>query len=139
MILAQEKVLEIIPHRPPFVMVDELLAASQEEIMSSFTIKEDNLLNDEGGFSFPGLIENIAQTCAAGFGYLDQQSGGEPKVGFIGAISKLTTFDRPQVGTKIETKVQIIQKLYNVILIKGISYLGEEKLIECEMKIVISE
>ena len=139
MILAQEKVLEIIPHRPPFVMVDELLAASEEEIISGFTIQEDNLLNEEGSFSFPGLIENIAQTCAAGFGYLDQQSGGEPKVGFIGAISKLATFERPKIGLKIETKVQVIQKLYNVVLIKGASYLGTEKLIECEMKIVIAE
>ena len=37
----------------------------------------------------PALIENIAQTCAAGFGYLGSQTEGQPRIGYIGAISDL--------------------------------------------------
>lgn len=137
MILAENEITSVIPHREPFVMIGSLLSVSAEAIESNFTIKADNILSEEGKFSFPGLIENIAQTCAAGFGYLDQQKGSGPKLGFIGAISKLKTFNQALVGETIHTKIETVTSFNNVVLIKGANFVGEKLLMECEMKIVI--
>ena len=139
MIVSKNDIKKLIPHRDPFVMIDELISVDEQEIVSAFTIEKDNVLNESGGFSDAGLIENIAQTCAAGFGYLDSHKGEEAKLGFIGAINKLKTHSIPVVGETITTKVNMLQQFENVILIKGVNYSGDNALLECEMKIVIIE
>ncbi len=139
MILTEQQITTVIPHRFPFVMIGNLIAASETAIESDFTISGENVLCEEGYFSFPGLIENIAQTCAAGFGFIDSQKGGKTKIGFIGAINKLKAVSRPLVGQIIHTKVETLTSFNNVILIKGANYCGDDLLVECEMKIVIAE
>ena len=89
-----------------------------------------------GNFSEAGLIENIAQTCACGFGYLDSLKGVASKIGYIGSVSKVKVYKLPQVETTIETEIEITYKLGNVFVIKGENFLEGEKLLECEMKIV---
>ncbi|MES2629667.1 MAG: hypothetical protein V4616_11920, partial [Bacteroidota bacterium] len=126
-----------IPHRAPFVMVGDLLEATPERIRSRFTVFPDNILCENGTFSEAGLIENIAQTCAAGFGYLDRQQGGAVKLGFIGAISKLTLFQLPATGSVLDTTAETITRFQNVILVKGTSTALGAILLECEMKIVV--
>lgn len=138
MILTKEKVAEIIPQADPFIMVGSLIKAEENEIITDFEISEDNILCENNTFSNPGLMENIAQSCAAGFGYIaQQQEGKEPEGGFIGSISKLTTYQCPPVGEKITTTVEVVTRFENVVLVKGVSQLKDEKLLECEMKIVI--
>ena len=117
-------------------MVGNLLKAQEDEIVTDFKIENTNLLNEEGNFSFEGLIENIAQTCAAGFGYLSLKKGEHVYGGYIGSISKLTAYKKPSAGHTIKTKVIVITQLEHVILVKGTCFLKEELLLECEMKIV---
>ena len=138
MILSKENITSTLPHRPPFVMVDQLIKASTERIETSFEIHASNILCEGDFLSFPGLIENIAQTCAAGLGYISSQNGEGTKIGYIGAISKLKTYQRAKVGDTISTKVNILQEFENIILIKGANYAGDQMLVECEMKIVIA-
>ena len=82
-------------------------------------------------------MENIAQTCAAGFGLLDHAEGGGPKNGFIGAISKVEVYALPPVGATIKTSVTPLHQLGNIFLVKGLNSLEGRKLLECEMKIVV--
>jgi len=138
MILASNKVLEIIPQKAPFVMVGNLLQAEETELTSDFTISEDNVLCENGVFSTPGLMENIAQTCAAGFGYLAQKNGAEPQVGFIGSITRMKAYKNPNIGETITTNIKVVTTFESITMVKGESYLGDEKLLECEMKIVIA-
>jgi 3-hydroxyacyl-[acyl-carrier-protein] dehydratase len=84
------------------------------------------------------LIENIAQTCAAGFGYQDSLSGGEPKVGFIGAVSKLQVYALPNVDTRISTRVVITHQLGTIFLAKGENFQDGKCLLDCEVKIVVN-
>lgn len=119
-------------------MVDNLLKAEPDSFESDFWIEKDNIFV-EGDYLLDGaLIENIAQTCAAGFGYQDSLSGGEPKVGFIGAVSKLQVFALPKVLTRITTQVTITHQLGSIFLAKGQNFQEGELLLECEIKIVVS-
>ncbi|HMJ46203.1 MAG TPA: hypothetical protein VK498_02685, partial [Ferruginibacter sp.] len=70
-----DAILSYIPQRPPFVMVDKILSSGESSTRTSFIIHEKNIFVENGKFREPGLVENIAQTAAAGAGY-SQQDGG---------------------------------------------------------------
>jgi len=138
MILDARSVQKLIPQKNPFVMVGELLIAEENKLETNFIINQDNIMVENGEFSTPGLIENIAQTCAAGFGYIVKQNGDKPQIGFIGSISKLKVHKKPKVGQKINTIIEVVTTFANITLIKGVNYVDEEILVACEMKIVIT-
>ncbi len=139
MIAAKDAITDYIPHRAPFVMVDNLVSATRERFESDFEIMDANLLVQDGFFQETGLIEHIAQTCAASFDYLDREAGGKPKIGFIGAVSKVLVTELPPVGATIRTVVTPLHQLGNIYLVKGESFLDGRILLGCELKIVVSE
>ena len=61
-------ILDLIPQRPPMVMVDRLLHCDPVVTETEFTVREENILVENGRMSACGLVENIAQTCAARMG-----------------------------------------------------------------------
>jgi len=136
--VSKEKITDFIPHRKPFVMIDNLILADMDHFESDFFVEEHNVLVRSGYFEESGLIENIAQTCAAGFGFVDQEKGGEPKMGFIGAVSKLEVFELPAINSIIRTIVTPTHQLGNIFLLKGENYCNGRKLLECEIKIVVT-
>lgn len=139
MIVTKEHIEQFLPHRPPFLMIDSLFSVTPERFESVFEITDRNLLVKEGLFQESGLMENIAQTCAASFGYIDREQGGEPKIGFIGAISRVQVHDLPPVLSSIHSVVEPTHRLGNIVMVSGKCYLGDALLLECEMKIVIAE
>lgn len=137
MLLTKEETAKIIPQKIPFVMIDSLIAANEESFSSSFIAEENNIFSKNGKLHEPALIENIAQTVAAGFSYIDRQKGGEPKIGFIGGISKLKIHMLPNIGDEITTTVSLQHQFENIYLMKGENFVGSEPLVECEIKIVV--
>jgi len=136
MIVSKEHILDYIPHRPPFVMIDGLISVTRERFESEFVINDNNVLVADGVFQEGGLMENIAQTCAASFGFLDRKDGGEPKIGFIGAISRVSVYELPPHSSKITTIVTPTHQLGNIFMVTGQNFLDGRLLLECEMKIV---
>ncbi|KAA6441302.1 hypothetical protein FEM33_03065 [Dyadobacter flavalbus] len=139
MLIARNVMESWIPHREPFVMIDNLLLATKEVFESDFFIKSDNMLAQNGFFQETGLIENIAQTCAAAFSYLDAEKHENPRMGFIGAISRLRVYELPAVNSGIVTVVNPLHQLENIYLVKGENWQDGRKLLSCEMKIVVSQ
>ena len=139
MVVHQQNIEDYIPHRFPFIMINNLLNVSAERFESDFFIEKNNILVKNNIFQEAGLIENIAQTCAASFGYLDRAENESPKIGFIGAISRLILHELPPVHSKINTIVTPTHQLGNIFMVLGRNFLDGRLLMECEMKIVISE
>jgi predicted hotdog family 3-hydroxylacyl-ACP dehydratase len=137
MLLTKEETANIIPQKAPFVMIDSLLEADEKSFTSNFIAEESNIFSKDGKLYEPALIENIAQTVAAGFSYIDRKKGGEPQVGFIGGISKLKIHLLPKIGDQITTTVTMQYQFENIFLVKGENFVGEKPLVECEMKIVV--
>ena len=139
MLATKESITNFIPQRAPFVMIDALESANDEGFKTLFQIAEGNLFLENGVLSESSLIENIAQTCAAGFGYINSQNGtGEGQMGFIGAISKLFVQNQAKLGDIIETSVTILSSFENIHLIEGIASCDGKELVKCQMKIVIA-
>ena len=109
MLISKENITSIIPQRAPFVMIDSLLTADESGFKTEFKIAENNLFLENAILSESALIENIAQTCAAGFGYLNSlEEGGEPKLGFIGAVTQVQVEKPAKQDDLIETSVQVL-------------------------------
>lgn len=136
-----DDITTLIPQRAPFIMIDNLISANETGFDSAFEIKSDNIfINiEDNTISESAIVENIAQTCAAGFGYLNSlKSDAEPRLGFIGAITKLTNHQKARLGDSLITKISILNTFENIHLIQGKCFKNDELLIECQMKIVLA-
>ncbi len=130
-------VTQYIPQRAPFVMIDEIITAEEHLSKTSFTVRKGHLFVDNGKFTEAGLVENMAQTVAAGAGYRGTENGEKVSVGYIGALKNLKIDKLPSVGDTITTEVSFLHHIANVHVVQGRVYLGEEEIAGCEMKIFI--
>ncbi|MEP7237283.1 MAG: 3-hydroxyacyl-ACP dehydratase [Ferruginibacter sp.] len=128
-----------IPQKPPFVMIDKLLAFSETTTTTSFGIRADNIFVENGVFKEPGLVENIAQTAAARAGYVSQTENKPVLVGYIGAISNLQVFYLPKNGDELITEITIENQIFDVTLISGKITCNGQPVAQCKMKIFINQ
>lgn len=138
MLIDKQNILRYIPQRAPFVMIDKLITASETQFESEFEITSDNIFLKNDVLSESALIENIAQTCAAGFGYVNSQNGEEAgKLGFIGAVNRLEVKQSVKVNRVIHTKISVLNTFDAIHLIEGTAFSGDCPLLTCQMKIVV--
>lgn len=138
--ITDPKIIEkLIPQRAPIIMVDKLIYFDAEKVISGLTISEENMFVDNGFFTEPGLIENIAQTVALYTGYHFYINNEQAPEGYIGAIKGVNINALPLVGDSIETEVIIMQEIMGVTLIKGITRLNGVEIISAEMKTVLKQ
>ena len=128
----------LIPQQPPFVMVDKLIFCSNENTKTAFTIKSDNIFFDNGVFSQSGIIENVAQTCAARMGYLNRNK--PVKIGMIGAITnfEFTEF-LPKINDRILTEIIVDTEIGNVVLLDAMVVCNEKTIATGKMKVVLTD
>jgi len=139
MLIDKNTIQEVIPQRNPFVMIDCLESANSEGFISHFNIEQDNIFLIHGLLSESALVENIAQTCAAGFGYLGRSDNQkEPRLGFIGAVTKLEVFHQASLNDTIETQISILSTFDTIHLIEGIARSRGKDLLKCQMKIFLA-
>lgn len=137
-----------LPHREPFLMVDEILELSEEFVATSFEIKTACILIEGNCFNEVGLIENAAQTCSSivGRSYFDDddvEGKGTKLIGFISAIKRVSIIDVPKVGDTIITKASLKSRFdseaYSISTLECIIYLADKEIASCEMNLFIQE
>jgi predicted hotdog family 3-hydroxylacyl-ACP dehydratase len=128
---------KILPQKDPFVMVDSLYESTEKYIRTGFTPDAANIFSEGGFFTEPGLIENMAQTAAAGTGYFYSMQNKPSPVGYIGAIKDFTLSKLPKVDEELITEIKVVAEVMNATVIKAnVSCRGEE-IASCEMKIFL--
>ncbi len=139
-IIEGNNLINLIPQRPPMVMISKLLSVDEKTCISSLMISEDNIFCNDSIFCESGLIENIAQTAAARFGYLAihaNENEGEVKIGFIGGIKNLLIHDLPNSGTEINTQITIEHEVMGASIISAKVYTDDKVFAEGELKIFL--
>lgn len=136
MIKSTNNIEGLIPQRPPFVMIDSIEIINKDLFQSSFEIKSDNIFLKDNQFEIYGIIENIAQTTAAGLSLVIEDPDKKPEEGFLGSVSKLVSLKHPLEGESITTSVKLLTTYGNMYKIQGESYSGNELLAQCELKLV---
>ena len=137
MLATGSELLELIPQKKPFVMIDKLFFSDREKTISGFTIKKDCILCRNGFLSESGLVENIAQTAAAGVGYICKQENIPVPIGFIAAIKNLAVYDLPVVGSEVISEVVIRNNVMDITIVYGKVTHNDTMLAECELRIFI--
>ena len=130
---------ELIPQRPPFVMIDRLVSSDAVFSVTELEVRPDNLFVDNGRMTAAGLVENIAQTCAARIGYINLNSGETVKIGVIGSISNLNIARTPKVGEHLVTTIKLLEEVFQVTLVEAIVKSDDEVLAQCNMKIALTD
>ncbi len=131
---------ELLPQQEPFVMIGTLVKFDMTRTVTELTIPADNLFVDNGYFSASGLIENIAQTCAARIGYVNKYILLKGiQLGFIGAIRNLQVNELPKVGDTITTTVDVLEEVFGMTLANAVVTCGDKVLVTSEMKIAVRE
>jgi len=139
MIVTKENIQSLIPQRPPFVMIDELIYSDEKSSRTSLLINADNLFVVDGELREPGLLENIAQTAAARAGFDALHENKPVKVGYIGAVKNFEVFKLPVLNDRIETEITVEDQVFGATLITGTTKCNDELIARCEMKIFISQ
>lgn len=133
-------VLELLPQRPPFVLVSRLTHFDMTVTRTQYDVPCDGIFTDDGSLSPSGVIENMAQTCAARMGYYNKYIlKNAVRLGFIGAIRDLHLHRLPQAGEIIDTEVVVREDVFGLTLVDATVRHDEEVLAQCEMKIAVSE
>ena len=139
MIIRDEHIYQLIPQRPPIVMVDVVWSADEEGAETGLTVKEDNIFVRDGRFREPGLIEHIAQSAAAFAGYGTFARGEAPKLGYIGEIKDCHLFRLPKVGDELRTSLKLVAEVKGISLINAQTSVNGEPVSDCQMKIFIKD
>ena len=135
-IIDQSLIQKLIPQRDPMVMVDSLLYYNKTKVIGGLTIKSSNMFVQDGVFSEPGIIEHMAQTVALHTGYSFYINDLVAPEGYIGAIKGVNITKLPKVNDRLETEIKILQKIFEVTLVKGTTCLNNEVIMTANMKTV---
>ena len=131
---------EIIPQRPPFRMVDRLLSYDETVSEATLLLRPDNIFLDDT-FQTAGIVEHIAQTCAARIGYYNKYIlHRDIVIGYIGAIRQLDVKRHPSVGEELLTRIEVLSSAFGMTLVSAVVSISQGELIaDGEVKIALSE
>ena len=133
-------VLELLPQRPPFVMIDKLLHFDEVNTTTCFEVRADNLFVEDSVLNSCALVENIAQTCAARMGYNNHFIYKENvKLGFIGSVRDLVILRDVKVGEVLTTSIEVMEEIMSLTLVRASVKVGDETIVTAEMKIALSD
>jgi UDP-3-O-[3-hydroxymyristoyl] N-acetylglucosamine deacetylase/3-hydroxyacyl-[acyl-carrier-protein] dehydratase len=136
-ILDINRILEVIPHRYPFIMVDRILELEPRRRVvgiKNVTINEPFFQGHFPGHPvMPGvlIIESMAQ--AGGMLLMDELTGTGDKVVYFMSLDNVK-FRRPVLpGDQLRLEVEMIQFRGKTCRLKGVAYVDGQAVAEAEM------
>ncbi len=140
-----EEILELIPQRPPIVMVDVLWQADESSAETGLTVAADCIFVEDGRLRESGVIEHVAQSAATFNGYGFRLRGIAPTLGYIAEIKKFRVDSLPAVGSQLRTEISILGDAGGVLLVSATTHCreadgGDEiEIASGQMKLFITE
>ena len=131
---------ELLPQQEPFVMIGTLIHFDKTLTVTETEVQKNNIFVNDDRFSASGLMENIAQTCAARIGYVNKYILKKGiQLGFIGAVRNFEVIDLPRVGDVITTRVDVKEEVFGMTLAEASITCGDKVLVTSEIKIAVKE
>jgi len=131
---------ELLPQRRPFITIDRMIHFDQVFTCTMLKITADNIFVENNEFTEAGIMENIAQTCAARMGYINKHlQSGNVKIGFIGSIKNLIIEELPKVGDELKTTIEVVSEIFAITIVNAKVEVTDRLMASCEMKIAITD
>ena len=130
----------LLPQQEPFVMVSKLTHYDDAQVKTNLQVTEDNVFTVNGQFATAGMIENIAQTCAARIGYVNKYILKKGiQIGVIAAVRDLKVLAHPEAGSVIETTVTVKAEVMGMTLADAKIEENGQVLATSQVKLSVSE
>ena len=125
----------LIPHRDPFLFVDELVQASKEKIVARHVFTEKEFFFKGHFPSYPVvpgviLVETMAQSGGAGLrklGVMDSNA-----LFFLATVDKVKFRRQVRPGDEVRCEIENLRISEKMIKQRGASYVGDELAAEAE-------
>ena len=137
-LLREEQIKSLICQREPVILIDTFFKPADPEYYTGLKILPGNIFCREGIFSAEGVIEHIAQSSAAMWGYLSTGRQESIKTSYIGEIRDFELVDNPRTGDFLETIIEILSEVMDIILVKARSHVASRPVASCKMKLAIN-
>ncbi len=138
--LQQINIESLLPQRAPFILIDHLIHFDEVVTRTDFNIKAGHLFVENNFLTEAGIIENIAQTCAARMGYINTYLiADKVKLGFIGAIKNLVIRELPAAGEWLTTTIEVVNEVFALTLVQAKVVVENKLIASCEMKISLTD
>jgi 3-hydroxyacyl-[acyl-carrier-protein] dehydratase len=125
----------LLPHREPFLFVDEIISADKEKIIATHVFTEKEFFF-KGHFPeypvVPGvvLIETLAQSGGAGLRKLGIL--GDDSLFFLATVDKAKFRRQVRPGDKVRSEIENLRISPKMIKQSGKAFVGEELAAEAE-------
>lgn len=138
MLVSKKHITNYIPQRDPFVMIDTLQSCEELWAETHFKIESQNIFVTNGVFSESGLMENMAQTAAAGGGWYCEKKGLTSGISYLGAVTNFHVRIYPVAGDTIKTRTELVAAMAGFSLIKATINLNDVLVAHAELKVFTS-
>jgi 3-hydroxyacyl-[acyl-carrier-protein] dehydratase len=135
-----QDILQLLPHRPPVLLVDRLLESDQRHAVAEKVFGAEGFGVWSGRVLGSALMEGLAQTTAALFGAAAGASGASP--GQSGMLVGLTDFRFPDMaaaGKRVEYHVEILRTLGPFCFVAGRAECDGRVVAQGELRVVRME
>jgi len=126
---------KLLPHREPFLFVDEIVEASKEKIVAKHIFTEKEFFF-KGHFPeypvVPGviLVETMAQSGGAGLRKMDVL--GDGSLFFLATVDKVKFRRQVRPGDEVRSEIENLRISPKMIKQRGKAYVGDELAAEAE-------
>lgn len=120
-------------------MVDRVLRCEGREAVTELTVRKENIFLDDNILSPAGIIENMAQSCAARMGYANVMKDEPIRIGYIGDIRDCTILRQPKCNETLHTHIEIIEEVFNLTLAYVTTRINGETIATARMKIALTD
>lgn len=127
----KEEIAKLLPHRSPFLFVDEILSVTEEEIVGIKTFGEEctwlkGIFPDYSIVPGTILIESMAQCGGAGMRLLKNVDG----LFGLASIESATFLKAAEFNKPIKYVIKNIRLSEKLVKQSGIAYINDEPVIE---------
>jgi predicted hotdog family 3-hydroxylacyl-ACP dehydratase len=77
------RVAELLPHRAPMILIDEILGHDETSLTAAVDVSPRSLFLEEGGVPSHVGLEYMAQACGAFAGLMVRERGEPVRIGFV--------------------------------------------------------
>ena len=128
--------LTLLPHRPPMILVDQLVEFEVGQGRVSATVDANGLfVSPNGTMESVALLELVAQSYATIKGYADLLSQRSVQRGFLVGSRTFKVLRCPRVGESLMIDITTVAELDSFSVINGVIQVGDEVIAEGSVKL----